>query len=99
MAMDKIYFEEDGRKYKKERFTISTPRYTYVKGKFWGKFYSDKEVDKELVAERQLEEKQKVCVDTDVLVKPDLTYKIKVCSNESVELLSINGKAIAKENN
>ena len=58
-----------------------------------------KEADKELVAERQLEEKQKVCVDTDVLVKPDLTYKIKVCSNESVELLSINGKAIAKENN
>ena len=56
-------------------------------------------IDKELVAERQLEEKQKVCVDTDVLVKPDLTYKIKVCSNESVELLSINGKAIAKENN
>ena len=54
---------------------------------------------KELVAERQLEEKQKACVDTDVLVKPDLTYKIKVCSNESVELLSINGKAIAKENN
>mgnify|MGYP003616656061 FL=1 len=46
--MDKIYFEEDGRKYKKERFTISTPRYTYVKGKFWGKFYSDKELDKEL---------------------------------------------------
>ena len=58
-----------------------------------------KEADKELVAERQLEEKQKVCVDTDVLIKPDLTYKIKVCSNESVELLSINGKAIAKENN
>ena len=58
-----------------------------------------KEADKELVAERQLEEKQKVCVDTDVLVKPDLTCKIKVCSNESVELLSINGKAIAKENN
>ena len=58
-----------------------------------------KEADKELVAERQLEEKQKVCVDTDVLVNPDLTYKIKVCSNESVELLSINGKAIAKENN
>ena len=54
---------------------------------------------KEVVAERQLEEKQKACVDTDVLVKPDLTYKIKVCSNESVELLSINGKAIAKENN
>ena len=52
-----------------------------------------------VVAERQLEEKQKVCVDTGVLVKPDLTYKIKVCSNESVELLSINGKAIAKENN
>ena len=46
--MDKFYFEEDGRKYKKERFTISTPRYTYVKGKFWGKFYSDKEIDKEL---------------------------------------------------
>ena len=58
-----------------------------------------KEADKELAAERQLEEKQKACVDTDVLVKPDLTYKIKVCSNESVELLSINGKAIAKENN
>lgn len=46
--MDKFYFEEDGREYKKERFTISTPRYTYVKGKFWGKFYSDKEIDKEL---------------------------------------------------
>ena len=61
--------------------------------------YFIKEADKELAAERQLEEKQKVCVDTDVLVKPDLTYKIKVCSNESVELLSINGKAIAKENN
>lgn len=61
--------------------------------------YVVKEADKELVAERQLEEKQKACVDTDVLVKPDLTYKIKVCSNESVELLSINGKAIAKENN
>lgn len=52
MAMDKIYFEEDGRKYKKERFTISTPRYTYVKGKFWGKFYSDKELDKELEYEQ-----------------------------------------------
>ena len=50
--MDKIYFEEDGRKYKKERFTISIPRYTYVKGKFWGKFYSDKEVDKELEYEQ-----------------------------------------------
>ena len=61
--------------------------------------YFIKEADKELAAERQLEEKQKACVDTDVLVKPDLTYKIKVCSNESVELLSINGKAIAKENN
>jgi hypothetical protein len=40
--MNEFYFEPDGRKYKKERFTISTPRYTYVRGKFVGKFNSDK---------------------------------------------------------
>lgn len=38
---DKIYFEPDGRMYKKEPFIKRTPRYTFIKGKFIGKFYSD----------------------------------------------------------
>ena len=81
------------------RFFVKTPFPLYLFIVVFSIIPFLKEADKELVAERQLEEKQKVCIDTDVLVKPDLTYKIKVCSNESVELLSINGKAIAKENN
>ena len=49
--------------------------------------------------EREQVEKQKVCVITKPTVKPDLTYEIKVCSNESIELVSINGNPVAKENN
>lgn len=45
---DKIYFEPDGRMYKKERFTRKVPRYTFVKGYFVGKFHADlKESDSE----------------------------------------------------
>lgn len=39
---EKVYYEPDGRKYKKERFLKRIPRYTYIKGKFIGKFYADK---------------------------------------------------------
>ena len=58
-----------------------------------------KEEDKKMADEREQVEKQKVCVITKPIVKPDLTYEIKVCSNESIELVSINGNPVAKENN
>lgn len=85
MAMDKIYFEEDGRKYKKERFTISTPRYTYVKGKFWGKFYSDKELDKEL----EYEEFYKFKIyegEIEILETSKNPFKKSVISNKAIKV-------------
>lgn len=39
---DKIFFEQDGRAFKREFFEKQIPHYTYVYGKFTGKFYSDK---------------------------------------------------------
>lgn len=39
---DKIYFEEDGRAFKKISSTHYEPLYTFVYGKFTGKFHSDK---------------------------------------------------------
>ncbi|MBU8884010.1 hypothetical protein KSK37_13015 [Kaistella sp. DKR-2] len=38
---EKLYYESDGRMFKKERFIRHIPRYTYVSGRFTGKFYSD----------------------------------------------------------
>lgn len=58
-----------------------------------------KEEDKKMADEKEQVEKQKVCVITKPIIKPDLTYEIKVCSNESIELVSINGNPVAKENN
>ena len=83
--MDKFYFEEDGRKYKKERFTISTPRYTYVKGKFWGKFYSDKEIDKEL----EYEEFYKFKIyegEIEILETSKNPFKKSVISNKAIKI-------------
>lgn len=83
--MDKFYFEEDGRKYKKERFTISTPRYTYVKGKFWGKFYSDKELDKEL----EYEEFYKFKIyegEIEILETSKNPFKKSVISNKAIKV-------------
>lgn len=39
---DKIFYEQDGRAFRKELFEKQIPHYTYVYGKFTGKFHSDK---------------------------------------------------------
>lgn len=39
---DKIFYEQNGRAFKKELFEKQIPHYTYVYGKFTGKFHSDK---------------------------------------------------------
>jgi hypothetical protein len=38
---DKVFYESDGRIFKKEPFTKRVPRNTYIKGKFRGKFHAD----------------------------------------------------------
>lgn len=48
---EKVYYESDGRMFKKEPFIKQIPRYTYVSGKFIGKFYSDIERTKDEKAE------------------------------------------------
>lgn len=42
MSNDEIFYEEDGRVYKREFFEKKIPHYTYVYGKFVGKFFSNK---------------------------------------------------------
>lgn len=44
---DKIYFEPDGRMYRKEFFEKKTPIHIFIYGKFRGKFYADKKETKD----------------------------------------------------
>lgn len=46
-----IFFEQDGRKYKKEPFTKMVPRYTFLSGKFSGKFHSEKTKNEDIKEE------------------------------------------------
>lgn len=53
-----------------------------------------KEVDKEIKKDMEKIE----CVQSTVQINPNLIYKIKSCSNQTVELVAINGKPLQENN-